>query len=195
MRYLIFIFIALFLGCIGERGDTGDTLVSEEKMSKIVVLETSMGDIEISLDEEKAPVTVKNFLSYVDEGAYDGTVFHRVISDFMIQGGGFTVKGDKMPTKDPIRLESQNGLKNKNMTVAMARTNIPDSATNQFFINVKDNTNLDFAPGNPGYAVFGEVVSGQETVMKIKDVPTTTKGYRRDWPVTEVVIKKAYVKE
>jgi len=169
----------------------------DENMAKkvTVVMETSKGTIEIDLNERDAPVTVANFLTYVDEGFYDGTVFHRVIDGFMIQGGGFTPDGKQKKTHSPIELESQNGLKNKRGSIAMARTNVPDSATAQFFINVADNAMLDYAPGNDGYAVFGKVVSGMEVVDSIKSVQTTTKGGMADWPVEDVMIEKVYRKK
>ena len=137
---------ALFL-IIRDKVQKGDVM-------EVVVLETSKGNIEITLDRGRAPVTVDNFLRYVKEGNYDGTVFHRVIDGFMIQGGGFTPDGKQKQVHEPIKLESGNGLKNLAGTVAMARTMSPDSATSQFFINLIDNGFLDYAPGNPGYAVF-----------------------------------------
>ena len=165
-------------------------------MGEIAVIETNKGTIEIELDRENAPVTVENFVGYVNSGFYDGTVFHRVIPNFMIQGGGFTAEGVQKETNAPIKLESDNGLKNLEGTIAMARTNDPDSATSQFFINVVDNPALDYASGNDGYAVFGKVTSGMEVVDDIASVKTTTKyGYYADWPVEEIVIEKAYLKE
>lgn len=170
---------------------------------KIVVLETNKGNIEIELNETAAPITVKNFLSYVQESYYDGTVFHRVIPSFMIQGGGFTADNKQKETKDPIIIESNNGLKNDVGTIAMARTNDPNSATSQFFINTVDNNFLNYAPGNPGYAVFGKVISGLDVVKSIESVPTTTKtavvtggiqAPMETWPVENVIINKAYVK-
>lgn len=161
-----------------------------EKIETVLVtIETSMGDISLELDSTRAPQTVNNFLSYVDKGFYDGTIFHRVIGNFMIQGGGFTPDGTQKPTGDPIFLESQNGLKNDVGTIAMARTNAPNSATCQFFINVKDNGFLNYAPGNPGYAVFGRVVSGMEVISQIKEVKTGKYNGMPDWPVEPVVIK------
>lgn len=135
-----------------------------------VIISTSMGDITLELYPDKAPISVKNFLSYVDKGSYDGTVFHRVISDFMIQGGGFKDSGDtleKVPTNAPIKNEAGNGLKNEKGTIAMARTQVMDSATNQFYINVKHNSMLD-----GGYAVFGKVTEGYDVVEKIENVKT-----------------------
>jgi len=164
------------------------------KQGNIVVLETSMGNIEITLNPEKAPITVANFLTYVNEGFYAGTVFHRVIPNFMVQGGGFTADGTQKPTHDPIKLESNNGLKNDIGNVAMARTNIPDSATSQFFINVANNAFLNYVPGNDGYAVFGTVTAGIDVVNAIEQVRTATRGSNADWPVQDITINKAYVK-
>ena len=166
----------------------------EENKATIVVMETSKGNIEIELNSEKAPISVKNFLNYVDKKHYDGTVFHRVISNFMIQGGGFTPDGEQKPVDNPIKLESNNGLKNDEGTIAMARTNIPDSATSQFFINVKSNDLLNYVPGNDGYAVFGKVISGMEVVNEIKAVNTGIKFGMQDWPTEDVVITKIYLK-
>lgn len=171
-----------------EEGDSG--------MKEIAVIETSKGTIEIELDRDKAPITVENFVTYVKAGFYDGTIFHRVMDGFMIQGGGFTPEGEEKETNDPIKLESGNGLKNTKGTVAMARTMVPDSATSQFFINVADNAFLDAqAPGQDGYAVFGKVISGMDVVNDIKGVETGTKGPHDDWPVEDIIITKAYMKE
>jgi cyclophilin family peptidyl-prolyl cis-trans isomerase len=138
-----------------------------------VKLTTSMGPIVMDLDEAKAPISTANFRKYVESGHYNGTIFHRVINGFMIQGGGFTSDMQQKPVQPPIKNESTNGLKNDVYTVAMARTNVRDSATSQFFINVKDNGFLNFAgDSNPGYAVFGKVVEGKDTVDKIKAVAT-----------------------
>ena len=167
----------------------------EENKATIVVMETSKGNIEIELNSEKAPISVKNFLNYVDNKHYDGTVFHRVISNFMIQGGGFTTNGQEKSTNDPIKLESNNGLKNNEGTIAMARTMIADSATSQFFINIKVNDFLDYNPDNDGYAVFGKVTSGMEVVHEIKAVITGTKFGMQDWPTEDVIITKVYLKE
>jgi peptidyl-prolyl cis-trans isomerase A (cyclophilin A) len=156
----------------------------------VVVMETSMGNLEIELNQEKAPITVQNFLKYVDEGFYNGTIFHRVISNFMIQGGGFTEDMNQKPTREQIKNEAKNGLKNSVGTIAMARTNVVDSATAQFFINVKDNDFLNHqGDANFGYAVFGKVISGMDTVEKIKRAPTTMKAGYQDVPATTVVIK------
>lgn len=158
-----------------------------------VKLATSMGDIVIELDAAKAPKSVDNFVSYVKAGHYNGTIFHRVIPTFMVQGGGMTADLNEKPTRPPIPLESKNGLSNSRGTVAMARTNNPNSATSQFFINVKDNDRLDAAnsPDGNGYAVFGKVVSGMEVVDKIRGVPTASKGPHDDVPTTAITINKA----
>ncbi|MFC1753435.1 peptidylprolyl isomerase [Thermoproteota archaeon] len=161
----------------------------------IVVLETTKGNIEIELDKPNAPVSVDNFLRYVNEGFYEGTVFHRVIFEFMIQGGGFTKEGLQKQTHETIPLESDNGLKNLRGTIAMARTMRPDSATSQFYINVVDNAMLDYAPGNPGYAVFGKVISGMDVVDKIEMSSIMVRGIHENWPEPDVVITKAYLKE
>jgi cyclophilin family peptidyl-prolyl cis-trans isomerase len=149
----------------------------------VVVVETSMGTIKIELNQDKAPITVKNFLAYVDDKFYDGTIFHRVIGkendekDFMIQGGGFTEERKEKKTKDPIKNEASNGLSNAKYTVAMARTNDPDTATAQFYINVADNDFLNKNARSPGYAVFGKVIEGTEVVDKIKAVKTEKKKF------------------
>ncbi len=157
-----------------------------------VKLTTSMGPIVIELDEAKAPISAKNFLSYVDSGHYDGTIFHRVIDGFMVQGGGFSQDMRQKPVQAPIKNESTNGVKNLNYTLAMARTNVRDSATSQFFINVKDNAFLDYSgESNPGYAVFGQVVEGKEVVDKIRKVATGNTGGHQDVPKEAVVIEKA----
>jgi len=159
-----------------------------------VKLTTSMGAFTVELDEAKAPISAKNFLDYVDAGHYDGTIFHRVIDGFMVQGGGFTSDMKQKPVKATIKNESANGLKNVKYTLAMARTSVRDSATSQFFINVKDNAFLDYSGESPqgwGYAVFGKVVEGTDVVDKIKGVPTGNTGGHQDVPRTAVVIEKA----
>ena len=157
-----------------------------------VKLVTSMGDIVLELNPAKAPKTVANFLQYVQDKHYDGTVFHRVIDGFMVQGGGFTADMAQKPTRAPVALEAANGLKNDTYTVAMARTGNPDSATAQFFINVKDNTMLNAPkPDGHGYAVFGKVVEGKSVVDKIRTVPTGNKGGMQDVPSTPVTITTA----
>ena len=156
-----------------------------------VVMKTSLGDITIELDEAKAPVTVKNFLAYVDAGTYTGTIFHRVIDGFMIQGGGFDANLQRRPTRPAIRNEAGNGLRNLRGTIAMARTSVIDSATNQFFINLKDNGFLDHQSESAagfGYAVFGRVVAGMETVDRIAKVQTRAAGMFQNLPVEPVTI-------
>ncbi len=161
----------------------------------VVVVETSLGSFKVELDQDKAPVTVKNFLTYVDDKHYDGTLFHRVKSNFMIQGGGFTAGLKEKATKAPIKNESNNGLSNKRGTIAMARTRAPDSATAQFFINVVDNNFLDGAGGRPGYAVFGKVIDGMDVVDKIKAVAVTDRGPHEAVPNEDVVIKSIRVEK
>jgi cyclophilin family peptidyl-prolyl cis-trans isomerase len=159
-----------------------------------VKLTTSMGAITLALDKGKAPVSVDNFVKYVKSGQYNGTIFHRVIDGFMIQGGGMTPDMREKSTNPPIKNEASNGLKNDAYTVAMARTGVRDSATSQFFINVKDNAMLNYsgeAPQGWGYAVFGKVVSGQDVVDKIRKVPTADAGMHQNVPKTPVVLEKA----
>jgi cyclophilin family peptidyl-prolyl cis-trans isomerase len=152
---------------------------------------TSLGTITIALNQEKAPVSVQNFLAYVRSGHYDGTVFHRVMANFMIQGGGYTPELEEKPTQAPIRNEARNGLRNSRGAVAMARTNSPDSATSQFFINLKDNHMLDFGISGAGYAVFGQVIEGMDVVDRIAAVPITSRGQHQTVPQVAVVIRKA----
>ena len=161
-------------------------------------IETNLGNIELELDEKKAPITVKNFAGYAKSGHYNDTIFHRVINGFMIQGGGFTADMNQKPTKEPIRNEAMNGLKNARGTIAMARTMVVDSATSQFFINLVDNSFLDFRNPSPqgfGYAVFGKVTKGMEVVDQIAKVRTGGRGMHQDVPVEAVVIKKVTVEE
>lgn len=165
-------------------------------MNPRVLLQTNHGDIVLELDAAKAPNTVQNFITYVNDGFYDGTIFHRVISNFMIQGGGFEPGMQQKPTKAPIDNEAANGLKNEKYSVAMARTNDPHSATAQFFINTVDNDFLNFTAPNTqgwGYAVFGKVVEGTDTVDKIKDVRTGNRGFHQNVPMEDVIITKAEV--
>lgn len=157
----------------------------------VVLMTTSMGNIRIELDAEKAPVSTKNFLDYVSGGHYDGLIFHRVIPGFMVQGGGMDAQMKEKKGKAPIKNEAANGLKNKLGTVAMARTNVVDSATAQFFINVKDNDFLNYRSSSPaefGYAVFGQVIEGMDVVRNIEKVKTGNKGYHNDVPVETVTI-------
>ena len=157
-----------------------------------VKLATSLGDIVVELDAAKAPKSVENFVQYVNDKHYDGTIFHRVIDGFMVQAGGFTPDMAQKPTRAPIPLEASNGLKNNKYTIAMARTGNPNSATSQFFINVKDNDNLNAPqPDGHGYTVFGKVVSGTEVVDKIKAVATGNRGMHQNVPTTPVVIQSA----
>ena len=154
----------------------------------VVIMDTNMGSLEIELDDEKAPVTVKNFLSYVNDKFYDGTIFHRVINGFMIQGGGFTEGMKEKKTKAPIINEGQNGLRNEEGTIAMARTNDLNSATSQFFINVNNNESLNY-PSNGGYAVFGKVIKGMHVVNRIKMVKTGNLAGHQNVPMDTVLIK------
>ena len=163
-----------------------------------VTLQTSKGDIVLELDREKAPITVDNFVGYVKSGHYDGTIFHRVIDGFMIQGGGFESGLRQKPTREPIQNEADNGLSNETGTIAMARTMAPHSASAQFFINVKDNTFLDHTSPTSqgwGYAVFGKVVEGMDVVNEIKKVRTGSRGGHDDVPLEDVTINKAIVLE
>lgn len=176
-----------------DTNDNGDNMASDS--NEIAVIETNLGTIEVALDRKNAPITVENFVEYVNDDFYNGTIFHRVIKGFMVQGGGFTPDGSQKPTNAPIKLESNNGLKNKRGTIAMARTMVKDSATSQFFISTVDNDFLDYTSSNPGYAVFGKVVSGMDVVDKIESVKTTSKGPFDDWPASDVVITKIYMKK
>ena len=163
-----------------------------------VQMSTNQGDFIISLNAEKAPKTVANFLAYVKDGFFDGTIFHRVIDGFMIQGGGFEPGLKQKPTKAPVENEANNGLKNNKYTLAMARTSDPHSATAQFFINVANNDFLNHTAPTAqgwGYAVFGEVVEGRDVIDKMKGVPTANSGFHQNVPTTDVVITKAVVLE
>lgn len=192
-----FIFSGLTLIVIGiiagmlfmETSITGNTM---KENSNTVKFETTAGDIVIELNPEAAPITVANFLSYVDSGYYDGLVFHRVINGFMIQGGGFYPNGTQKETNAPITLESQNGLSNNKGTIAMARTNNPNSATSQFFINTVDNDFLNYNARSEGYAVFGTVTKGMDVVEKIEKTQTGVKNRMQDWPIEDIIIVKAY---
>ena len=187
----VFITLSMMLiaACSSEAQETkqpqADTGTAAPSSGTLVLLKTSEGDIELSLDAEKAPVSVENFLAYADSGHYEGTIFHRVIDDFMVQGGGFDRELQKKATRDPIKNEAANGLKNLKYTIAMARTQVWDSATAQFFINVADNAFLD-----KQYAVFGTVVSGKDVVDKIAAVKTGAAGrFRSDVPTQTIVIE------
>jgi cyclophilin family peptidyl-prolyl cis-trans isomerase len=162
------------------------------KSNPTVLMATTKGDVRIELFADKAPGTVKNFLAYVEEKFYEGLIFHRVIAGFMIQGGGFDTDMKQKPTGSPIKNEATNGLKNKIGTISMARTNVVDSATAQFFINVKDNEFLDHRNTSPdgfGYAVFGQVIEGLDVVHSIEKMKTATRGLHQDVPVEPVVIQ------
>jgi cyclophilin family peptidyl-prolyl cis-trans isomerase len=178
---------ALAAPCLAQSATPGKVLVK---------LETTKGDIVLELNKDKAPITVANFLRYVKTGHYDGTIFHRVINSFMIQGGGFDVNMQEKPTGRPIKNEADNGLKNELYTIAMARTSDPQSASAQFFINVKNNRNLDYyskSENGWGYAVFGEVVDGKRVVDAIKGVQTGRHGMFDDVPLQPIIIKKASI--
>ena len=180
--------VGMVLAAAGVRAKAGG--------NPVVLIKTSMGEITVELDKEKAPVTVDNFLAYVNDKFYDGTIFHRVIPAFMIQGGGFDKDMQQKKTKAPIKNEAGNGLKNLNGTIAMARTSDPNSATAQFFINTKDNAFLDHRNDTPqgyGYTVFGKVIKGQDVVKKIEQVQTTTRTPYENVPVTPVIIESVRV--
>ena len=167
-----------------------------ESKNPVVTMSTNMGDIRIELDAGKAPITTQNFLGYVNDGFYDGLIFHRVIPGFMIQGGGFDPQMKQKAVKSPIKNEAANGLKNKLGSIAMARTNVVDSATAQFFINVKDNDFLNHKNTSPdafGYAVFGQVIEGLDVVQKIEKVPTGNRGGHQDVPVEAITITSVTV--
>jgi len=186
--------VVLLCGCSGkmQKSKWERKIVNSENI--VVKLQTTKGDILIELNSKAAPVTVRNFLTYVDDGFYDGTIFHRVISGFMIQGGGFTADMERKQTHDPIVNEARNGLSNMRGTIAMARTNDPDSATSQFFINHTDNPPLN--PGGvsgAGYAVFGKTIEGMDVVDAIASVKTTTRSGMADVPVEPVVIKSVSI--
>ena len=161
----------------------------------VATIQTSMGNVVVELDEDNAPITVANFRQYVDEGFYDDTVFHRVIADFVIQGGGYDVDFNIKQTHDPIANESTNGLSNERGTIAMARTDVSDSATSQFYFNVKDNPDLDAQGGLPGYAVFGRVTEGMDVVDAIAAVPTEEKLGLEDVPVDNVVVQTVSIED
>jgi cyclophilin family peptidyl-prolyl cis-trans isomerase len=191
--------VSFIAGCSEEKAPQQEKVISEETQemeakSTKVKMETSMGDIVVELNEEAAPVTVKNFLDYMEEGFYDGTIFHRVIPNFMIQGGGFGPDMERKDAREPIINEASNGLKNERGSIAMARTSHPDSASSQFFINHRNNANLNYtSANNPGYTVFGKVVEGIEVVDEIAAVKTTSKGSYRDVPAETVVIKSVKI--
>lgn len=170
------------------------SMAQQAQKAERVQFVTSQGKFTVEVYPDAAPKTVANFMEYVKSGFYTGTIFHRVINGFMVQGGGFDREMKQKPTRAPIPLEAQNGLKNKAGTVAMARTGDPNSATAQFFVNVVDNPNLDYPqPDGNGYAVFGKVVDGMDTIEKIKNAPTTAYGPMRNVPATPIVIESASV--
>lgn len=190
------LFLRLLAGLtMGLMMTTSQAATETTAASVRVLMQTSQGDIVLELNRAKAPVTVDNFLRYVNEKFYDGTIFHRVIADFMIQGGGFDAQYQQKPTHAPIKNEASNGLKNERGSIAMARTSDPNSATAQFFINLVDNKNLDYPSFDGyGYAVFGEVVSGMDVVDKIAALPTGAHPpFHSDVPATQVVIKHVSV--
>jgi cyclophilin family peptidyl-prolyl cis-trans isomerase len=164
-----------------------------EPAKPTAIMKTSKGDITIELFPNEAPVTVANFIEYAESGFYNGTIFHRVIPRFVIQGGGLTADMDRKQTRAPIINEGNNGLKNEFLTLSMARTNDPNSATSQFFINLTKNTNLDSSRGRPGYAVFARVIDGEYVVRDIAKQPTTTKGHFRDVPKETITIQSVDV--
>lgn len=188
MRQLAFAFFALFLISFNTQATP-----KADVATPYVTMQTNFGDVVIELNPEKAPVTVANFLGYIKDGHYKGTIFHRVIKDFMIQGGGFTETMTKKATKDAIKNEAKNKLFNNRGTIAMARTSDVDSATNQFFINLKDNYFLNHGSQGYGYAVFGKVVSGMDIVDTIGTTKTTAKRGMRDVPENPVIIKDMVV--
>jgi cyclophilin family peptidyl-prolyl cis-trans isomerase len=189
LRTVPWVMAITFFACVGGASAAEVKMAANSKVS--VVMETSEGNLRIELWQDKAPLTVKNFLQYADEGFYNGTIFHRVIDGFMIQGGGFTSDMQQKPTHSPVKNEATADLTNERGTIAMARTGVVDSATAQFFINVQDNPNLnhrDETPRGFGYAVFGKVVEGMDVVDKIKKVPTGTVGMNQNVPVKPIVI-------
>jgi len=214
-RRLVFVFTVGFLFSMGilissshaqtspEKGKSkGDQMINKKTDTEaketpkaknpIVLVETSLGTMKVELFEKEAPLTVKNFMNYVKEKFYDGTIFHRVIPGFVIQGGGFTPEMVQKSTHSPVKNEAANKINNTTGTLSMARTAVVDSATSQFFINLRDNPPLDHQDDSDrgyGYCVFGKVIEGMDVVNKIGKVPTTTKGYNSDVPVTPVIIK------
>ena len=199
MKLFTGLVMAITVGLAPATGFTQDNSTSKQGADMVTVtMETSKGVITLELDKAKAPDSVENFITYARSGHYDGTVFHRVIPDFMIQGGGFDTNMQQKATNPPIKNEATNGLKNDKGTVAMARTNVPDSATSQFFINLKDNDFLNHTSPTPqgwGYTVFGKVTDGMDVVESIEKVSTANKGGHQDVPVTDVIIEKVTVQE
>ena len=199
MKQLAGLLMAITVAVAPATGLTQDNSTSKQGANMVTVtMETNKGVITLELDREKAPDSVENFVTYAKSGHYDGTIFHRVIPGFMIQGGGFDTSMQQKDTTPPIKNEAANGLKNNKGTVAMARTNVPDSATSQFFINVKDNDFLNHTSPTPqgwGYAVFGQVTDGMDVVESIENVSTANKGGQQDVPVSDVIIVKVTVQE
>ncbi|CAF30684.1 peptidylprolyl isomerase [Methanococcus maripaludis] len=192
----IFIIVASIVLLTSFSGCTESDSTTSNETGEIVyaTIQTNYGNMTFELYPDKAPITVENFKKYAESGFYEGTIFHRVISDFMIQGGGFTANGTKKETLDPIKNEADNGLSNKRGTIAMARTNIVDSATSQFFINTVDNSYLDYQNDqNYGYAVFGELTDGFDVLDKIENVATANNGQYQNWPVEDVIIEKVTI--
>lgn len=204
-KIVLLLALAVLFGCSTQQEQASQetekqvtkTEEDAEMKNTKVLLTTNLGEIEIELFDKEAPVTVKNFVSYVKSGFYDGTVFHRVIPDFMAQGGGYTEDFGQKETNETIQNEANNGIKNERGTIAMARTNFPHSASSQFFINLVDNHFLDFVSETPqgwGYAVFGKVTKGMEVVDEMAKVPTGSAAFfRSDVPVTNIIIEKAVV--
>ena len=199
MKHLFGIVLATVVGLLPVTGYSQEDQSNAKGAGMVkVTMETSKGVITLELDSDKAPASVENFVTYAKAGHYDGTIFHRVSPGFMIQGGGFDTDMRQKATNPPIKIEADNGLKNDKGTVAMARTNVPDSATSQFFINVKDNGFLNHTSPTPqgwGYAVFGKVTGGMDVVASIENVATANKGGHQDVPVTDVIIEKVTIQE
>jgi cyclophilin family peptidyl-prolyl cis-trans isomerase len=195
LAFVVFLFLGTTANAQTQPTSSQDSAASPAPALVQVRLKTSMGDIVLELDPAKAPITVENFLTYVKDGYYDGLIFHRVIDDFMIQGGGFDAQMDRRETRPAIQNESLNGLPNVRGSIAMARTSSPHSASAQFFVNIIDNDFLNQANSRDGwgYCVFGRVISGMEVVDKIKEVPTARLGSSRNVPKTPVVIESASV--
>ena len=190
-RFILALLVSLTFGTIATAADT-----PAPAKNPVVLMETTLGNVKIELFQKEAPISVKNFLDYVNSGFFSNTIFHRVIPNFMIQGGGFEPGMKQKDTQAPIKNEADNGLKNDNYTVAMARTNDPNSATSQFFINVKNNDFLNHSSKTAqgwGYAVFGKVTEGLDVINEIKKVPTGRAGHHSDVPLTPVVVESAEV--
>jgi len=186
----LFLAAAIFLnGCGGEP----DTDKASQLSSPVLVFDTSMGKISMELDMEKAPITAKNFLQYAQDGFFDGTIFHRVIPNFVIQGGGFDVQMQQKATRPPIQNEAGNGLKNLRGTISMARTADPHSASSQFFINLRDNPSLDANSSSAGYAVFGKIIKGMKVVDKIAEVQTGGRSGHQNVPLENVIVNSVSI--